>query len=551
MRDFESVADWDERVDFVVIGSGAAGLSAAITATHDGASVAVLEKASTIGGTTAVSGGVYWVPGHPHMESIGVADDRHAARRYILRNAGGRGDEDLIDCYLDRAPGLVTFLEEVADVEFQPMRLYPDYHPEFEGGCTGGRSLDNPLFDTNELGEWKSRLRRNPVNGRMPIRIEEAITWGVFSKPFGFPVADVIARSKAGYVHGGAALIGRLLKALLARGVEPRTESPASDLVVDSEGRVRGVVANAPEGQVAIEARHGVLLASGGFEWDDALRARFLGGRVERSASPPSCTGDGLRMAMELGADLGNMSEAWWCPMVDIPGETYDGAPLHRAEFGARCLPHSIIVNRRGRRFVDEAHNYNDMTKAFFAFDAYECAERNIPAWLIADSQYLRKYIFVATMPGRDVPEFVTQAPTLRELAQNLGVDADGLEDEVARFNGFAETGVDPDFGRGESAFDRLYGDPDCKPNPNLGALSEGPFFAIAIHPGTIGTKGGPRTDTDGRVLHAGGGVIPGLYAAGNAMAGLSGSGYPGAGITIGAALLFGHLAARHACGTA
>ena len=290
-----------------------------------------------------------------------------------------------------------------------------------------------------------------------------------------------------------------------------------------------------------------MVLASGGFEWSRELTAQFLGGVLTHPNSPPTNEGDGLRMAMSVGADLANMSEAWWCPSLVIPGEEYDGRQLHRGDFATRSMPHTIIVNRRGRRFVNEAQNYNDLMKAFFAFEPNAYERPNLPAWLVFDHAYLEKYALMTVMPGQPVPEWLVRAETLDDLARTIGVDARGLAQTVERFNGFALEGADPEFGRGQSLYDRFYGDPDHAPNPNLGLIGKKPFYALEVHPGAIGTKGGARVNADAQVLRVDGAPIAGLYAAGNAMAGVTGAGYPGAGATISAAMTFGYLAGRHA----
>lgn len=535
--------------DVVVMGSGGGGLLAALTAARAGAKVALVEKASTIGGTTAVSGGVIWVPCNHRMAEAGLTDSREQALTYMLRIADGRVPSALIERYLDVAPEMVRFVEAETEIEFTAMPLYPDYHPEFPGGVKGGRSLDNGLFDTTTLGEWQSKLRKNPITGRMPITIPEAMGWGVFWNPFGAPYQEVAARAKAGVVHGGAGLCGKLLKALLAAGVTPMLETPGQQLVVEG-GSVVGLDVTRGGGPLRLRARKGVILASGGFEWNETYRKAFLPLELTHPVSPPQNTGDGLRMAMSVGAELGNMGEAWWTPAVALPGETYDGAPLYRSEFSVRCLPHSVLVNRRGQRFTNESHNYNDMTKPYFHHDPVAYDRPNVPGWLIVDQQYLDKYVLVTAVKGRPLPDWLIVADSLAALAEKIGVDAAGLASTVERFNGFARAGVDPDFRRGESAFDRFYGDPrqlEQGGNPSLGTLEKAPFYAVQLHPGAMGTKGGPKTDEHARVLRAEGGVVPGLYAVGNAAASVAGPGYPGAGMTIGASMTFGYLAAKHA----
>jgi succinate dehydrogenase/fumarate reductase flavoprotein subunit len=543
---FKKAQKWQLEVDVVVIGSGGAGAVAALAAHAGKAKVAVLEKTDKFGGTTAVSGGVVWVPCNKHMAEAGVTDSFDEALGYVTRLTDGKSEPALVRRYLEIAPQMIDFVESSTPIAFKALGRYPDYHPEFAGGRPGGRSLDPGLFDTNQLGAWKDKLRRSPVFGMTAMSVSEATDWGVFSKPSALPFGLLAKRFKQGLVCYGGALSGGLLKALLDRGIEPMLSTAADELIVE-EDRVVGVRAKQGDKEILIGAKRGVVLASGGFEWNADLCKRFLGGPLTHPNSPPGNEGDGLKMAMSLGADLGNMSEAWWCPSLMVPGEEYDKRPLHRGDFATRSLPHSVIVNRKGQRFVNEAHNYNDLMKAFFAFDPVAYERTNLPAWIVIDQQYLDRYALLTYVPGMPIPEWLVKADTLEELAAQLGVDANGLGATIARFNRAALEGVDPDFRRGESVYDHFYGDPDHKPNPNLGTIEKGPFYAIQVHTGAIGTKGGARTDVDGRVLRPDGTAITGLYAAGNVMAGVTGAGYPGAGATIGAAMTFGYLAGKHA----
>ncbi|MDB4967071.1 MAG: fumarate reductase/succinate dehydrogenase flavoprotein [Myxococcales bacterium] len=532
--------------DVIVIGSGGAGLTAALAASQGGAKVVVIEKSSRVGGTTAVSGGVLWIPTNHHMRAAGIADSRAEALTYIKRLADGRSDDALIETFVDEAPQMLKFIEEVTPLKFAALPRYPDYHPEFDGAKPGGRSLDPGLFDTKLLGPWREKLRRSPVFGMTAMSVTEATEWGVFAKPRALPFKLLGQRFSEGLVCYGGALVGGLLRALLDRAIEPMLSTSARELLVE-DGRVVGLRVEKDGKPLVLSARRGVILASGGFEWSKELVARFLGGLITHPNSPPTNEGDGLKMAMALGADLGNMNEAWWCPSIDIPKEEYDGQQLHRGDFAIRSLPHSILVNRRGRRFVNEAHNYNDMMKPFFTFDPVSYDRPNLPAWLILDAQFVERYALLTVIPGMPVPEWIPKAATLRELAAKIGVDADGLDATVARFNGFALAGVDNDFQRGASLYDHFYGDPEHRPNPNLGTIEKGPFYALEVHPGAIGTKGGTRVDARAQVLHVRGTPIAGLYAAGNVMAGITGAGYPGAGSTIGTAMTFGYIAGRAA----
>jgi succinate dehydrogenase/fumarate reductase flavoprotein subunit len=543
---FKKKRHWDKETDVLVVGSGGAGLVASLAGRDAGASVIVLEKSATVGGTTAVSGGVVWVPTNHHMAEVGIADSRDEALLYMKRLADGRGDEKLIETYVDQAPAMLRFVEKVTSLVFTALARYPDYHPEFPGGKPGGRSLDPGLFDANELGDWKKHLRKSPIFGMTAMSVTEATDWGVFASPLKLPFKLLAERYSKGFVCYGAALVGKLLKALLDQGVQPLLGVAARELIVE-EGRVVGLRAEQTGRELHIRAKKGVVLASGGFEWNAQLVRQFLGGVVTHPNSPPGNEGDGLKMAMSVGADLGNMNEAWWCPSVVIPGEEYDGRQLNRGDFAIRSMPHSIIVNRRGSRFVNEAQNYNDLMKPFFAFEPNAYERPNLPAYLVLDQAFLEKYALLTIMPGQKPPEWLPRADTLEELARKIGIDPAGLAATVARFNRFADEGVDRDFRRGDSLYDKFYGDPQHQPNPNLGALRKPPYYALEVHPGTIGTKGGARVTIDGQVLRPSGEPIEGLYAAGNVIAAPAGSGYPGAGATIGSAMTFGYLAGRHA----
>jgi 3-oxosteroid 1-dehydrogenase len=543
---FKKRKAYEVDVDVLVVGTGGAGMTAALAAHDSGAKVALIEKSATVGGATAVSGGVLWIPNNHHMPTVGVPDSRAEALTYTKRLADARSDDALIETFLDNAPIMLRYIESHTSLAFTALKRYPDYHPEFEGGKPGGRSLDPGLFDSNELGEWKKKLRRSPIFGMTAMSVTEATDWGVFSKPLNLPFKLLGERLSKGYVCYGGALAGKLLKALLERKIAPMLDTAARELLVE-DGRVIGLRATQNGRDILMRARKGLVLASGGFEWNKELNAQFLGGQITHPNSPPCNEGDGLKMAMGVGADLGNMSEAWWCPSVLVPGEEYDGRPLNRGDFATRSLPHSIIVNRRGQRFVNEAQNYNDLMKPFFTFDPVAYERPNLPAWIILDQQYLSKYALLTSMPGQKLPDWLVRADTLEELAQKIGVDAQGLEATVARFNRFAVEGRDPDHRRGESIYDHFYGDPDNQPNPNLGSIAKAPFCALQVHPGAIGTKGGARVNKDAQVLRVDGAPIAGLYAAGNVMAGVTGPGYPGAGSTIGTGMTFGFLAGNHA----
>jgi succinate dehydrogenase/fumarate reductase flavoprotein subunit len=303
---------------------------------------------------------------------------------------------------------------------------------------------------------------------------------------------------------------------------------------------VTGVDAEQGSDVTRINAR-AVVLASGGFEWNPDLWSRFQPGTLAQQCSPPYNEGDALLMAAELGADLANMNEAWLYPGFAIPGEEHEDRPVSRWVIGERTLPHAIVVNRYGRRFTNEGANYNDMAKSLLAFDPSTFEPRNLPCWSVMDSQYRKSYPIMTVMPRDPDPDWLPKFDTLEALATGLAIDPAGLAATVERFNGFARNQKDQDFGRGESAYERWLGDANG-PHPCLGTIEEPPFYALPLHLAAAGTKGGPRTNTKGQVLHVRGGVIPGLYAAGNAMAGVSGPGYYGGGGTIGLAMTWGYI---------
>ncbi len=528
--------NWDLEVDVVVAGSGGAGLTAAILAHDQGARVAVLERSDKIGGTTAVSGGGVWVPLNHHMAEVGSDDSRAEALAYCKRLTAGRAPDELVETFVDTAHQMARYLEEHTPVAFHASRM-PDYRSEEEGAKHGGRTLECELFPKAELGEWAERLRPSPLMF-MPFTIDEQFLG--LADPKSLPVKQVIERMQRGLVASGNALVGRLFKGCLERGVTVLPETRARQLVRES-GRVVGMKAEREGRDFLVGARGGVVLACGGYEWSEQLRGQFLSGPITSHCSPPTNEGDGLTMAAEVGADLANMSEAWVYPGAAVPGEEHEGHPVSRWVIAERSLPHSILVNRFGRRFVNEGVNYNDISKALYHFDPQSYGFKNLPCWAIMDGQYRDKYPILTVMPGDPDPDWLDQAGTLEALAERIGVDALGLASTVERWNELVQQGADCDFARGESYYERWLGDRKAS-HPNLGAIERPPFYALPISAHSAGTKGGPRTNTRGQVLNVRGQVIPGLYAAGNTMAGVSGPGYYGGGGTIGLAMTWGYL---------
>lgn len=520
--------------DVVVVGSGAAGLTAALRAARAGASVAVLEKADYLGGTSAVSGGMIWIPMNRCMTELGIDDTRDDALAYLDAVCDHRTPRPNLETLVDRGTEMLSFVEAESGLRFETLENFPDYHPEWPGAHGGGRSLEPLLFDARVLGELFESLR---PDHRLPFTMREYEEWRIFPR---FPWDDLAERAAEGLVARGRALVAPLVHACASAGVTMATGC-AVDRVGFDGNRVTGVESSGRD----ITAHGGVIFACGGFEWAPEMVASYLPGPIQGSCSPPHNTGDGLRMGSKVGAKLGNLNEAWWGPMVLIPGDEIDGEPTGTLLRFERTGPGSIIVNARGRRFVNEAHNYNDMTKAFHAFDPGSYAYQNLPAWLIFDHGHLANYGFLAHRAGEPTPDWLAEAPTLEALAESIGVEPNGLTETVARFNTHAVEGVDPDFNRGASAYDKYWGD-DQAAHPALGPVKTGPFYAIEVVSGVIGTKGGIVTDPDGRALDAFDEPIPGLFAIGNTTAQPMGPGYAGAGSTLGPGMTMG-FAAGHA----
>lgn len=530
---------WDEVADVVVVGSGAAGVAAALSAQHHGATAIVLERSDKLGGTTACSAGGIWIPNNHHMHEVESKDSREQALTYLRSLSLGGMDMELAEIYVDEAPAVLRFVEVDQSLSFNATTL-PDYQPENPGG-TFGRTLTPQLFPAGELGDLRPHLRCAP-SFPVPFCWED-IQHGInLVDPAVF--RDRLAQ---GLVGGGEALMAGLIKQALDQGVRFQRNVRARRLVMD-DGTIVGLECES-QGQVRrMGARRAVILASGGFEWNEGLVKDHVAGPIEAPLSPPSCEGDGLIMAMEAQAAIANTKEAAWMPAICIPGEVYDGRQLYRLTGGERANPRSIMVNRAGRRFVNEAHNYNDVGRAMHNFDAMKFDYPNLPAWIIVDREFMDRYTFATRLPGDAIPEWIEAAATLRKLAEKIEIDPDGLESTVERYNAQVEKGTDPDFGRGSSSYDLAFGDGSREGAlQTLGPIERAPFYACRVYSGVLQTKGGPKINARSEVLNVRGRPIQGLYAAGNASAGFTGMAYPGGGGSVGPALVFGHIAGRNA----
>ncbi|WP_327591636.1 FAD-dependent oxidoreductase [Streptomyces chartreusis] len=503
----------------VVVGSGAAGLAAALAAHEAGADVTILEEGTTIGGTTALSSGVVWLPNSHVSAAAGSGDSPALARAYLSGLDTGDVDTSVLDRYLAEAPRVALWLEEVTALRWAAVPV-PDCYCDVVGANrSGGRSLEpRPL---SLPASSRARVRA-PLPWRPPATLTELLT--------GDLTPELLERRRrTAVLTSGQALVTALLDAAVRAGVVVRTSARATRLT-DTGLEVDGQ---------PLDGR--VVLASGGFERDPALRAAHLGATVRGLIGAPGTRGDGLRMALSAGAALKNTSQAWWCPTLHIPGDTINGEPLYRMLLTERGRPGSLMVDSLGRRFTNEAQSYHEVGRALHA-------SGREPAWLVFDTAYRRRYRVGPVQPSDPDPDWLVCGHTPAQLAGLIGVPDDALAETITRFNRGAQRGLDEDFNRGASAYDQAMGDPHT-PHPTLGPLNEPPFYALHVHLGLGGTNGGPHTDADGRILRDDGSAIPGLYGAGNAVASPFGTAYPGTGATLGPALVLGAQAGKAAAG--
>jgi 3-oxosteroid 1-dehydrogenase len=539
--------------DLIVAGSGAAGMTAALTAAHLGATVVVLEKAEVFGGSTARSGGGIWAPGNVVLRKAGVPDTPSAAAAYLAYVTGDDVPAERRAALLEHGPAMLDLVLAMTPLRLTWVPGYADYYPEAPGGRARGRSIEPVPFDGRLLGAELSRLNKPYLPVPAGVAVTQAdYRWLTLGPRHpramlaGLKVAGRLARSRLlGHrmLSLGQALAAGLRAGLAAHGVPVWLDTPMTGLVV-TDGRVTGVRVLRDGQPTVLRARRGVLIATGGFERNEEMRRRYQRSPIgtEWTTGATANSGDGIVAGQELGAATGLMDDAWWGPSIPLPGGPY----FCLAE---RSLPGCVLVNGAGQRFVNESAPYVDAVHAMYEGNSKE--NPHIPAWLVFDQRYRDRYVFAGRPPGRPFPRrwyaagAVFQAPDLAGLADAIGVDPAALAKTVARFNDFARTGQDEEFSRGASAYDRYYGDPRCRPNPNLAPLAKAPYYAARIVPGDLGTKGGLRTDARARVLREDGSVIDGLYAAGNASAAVMGHSYAGAGATIGPAMTFGYIAAH------
>lgn len=549
---------WDHECDVLVVGSGAAGMVAALAARHFGLDPLVIEKASRYGGSTALSGGGVWVPNNPVNVRAGVRDSREKARRYLASVVGDDVPAARIDAFLDAGPEMIDFLETHTEAHHRRVPGYADYHPEAPGGDPHGRTMEPLPFDLRRLGADAEQLNRlDLMQAPAGLVIDQADyrkltqvmrTWTGRATALKVGVRSVVNRLLGRrMVALGAAGVARLRLSLRQAGIPLWLDTPLVELVVVDNAVAGGRVER--DGKpLAIRARKGVVLASGGFERDEEMRRKYQAAPITAAwtSGATTNTGDGIKAGVAAGGTLALMDDAWWGPTVMLGSNPF----FLLAE---RSLPGAVVVNGDGRRYVDEACPYVNFVHAMY--DGEKTGVGHVPSHLIFDSTYRNRYPFSTLPPRQPFPKkwveagIVKVAQGVEELADKIGVPAANLRQTLDRYNQLVAGGRDLDFGKGDSAYDRYYGDPSVRPNPCLAPVERPPLFAFALWPGDLGTKGGLVTDEHARVLGEDGTPIAGLYAAGNVSASVMGHEYAGAGATIGPAMTFGYIAAKRLAG--
>jgi succinate dehydrogenase/fumarate reductase flavoprotein subunit len=550
--------------DLVVVGAGAAGLTAAAVAAAEGQKVLVLEASEWIGGTTAISGGMVWIPANHKMAEVGIADSLEGANEYLDGTLSSEADRSVRAAFLARGDEMVRFLEARTAVRLRCVRTYPDYYPELKGSTAGGRVLEPVPFDGRQLGEAFARLRpplpEFTLLGGMMVSREDIPHFRRITRSFrSFArVSNLVLRyliQRLGATRGttlflGNALAARLYKSVLDLGVDIRLGTKGERLI-RSDGRVVGIEVSDQSHSRIVRARRGVVLSTGGISHDSDLRRRYVpveSGNLSATVDPGAGR-SGARLALEIGAQMRNSCD---CGAFWVPSSCFTRTDGSKGRFPHtvtdRAKPGLIAVDSTGKRFVNEAVTYHE-----FGLAQLRAPAHRIPAYLICDRRFLWKYglgrvkPFSVTLGAQIQSGYLKRAPTLTSLAKALGIAPDALVTTVAAFNADAAQGVDREFGRGANIYQRHLGDADHRPNPCVAPVETSPFYAVAVYPADLGMSAGIITDPSARVLDGQGVAIPGLYACGNDMNSVMDGAYPGPGVTLGPAMTFAYIAAKHA----
>lgn len=550
----------DTTVDFLVIGSGT-GMAAALTAHEEGLSTLIVEKTSWVGGSTARSGGAFWVPDNPILQTAGAGDSFERGAEYVRSVVGDSAPAERGAGFLAGGSAAVEMLQRTTPLNLFWSKGYSDYHPEEPGGNAAGRTCESRPFDAARLGEERARLRPGMMESGLPMPITGVdYRWMnlMVRKPGkAFPrIFQRLAQGVGGkalhreYLAGGQALAAGLFAGVLRAGIPVWTETSLVRLAEEG-GRVTGAVVSQGGNEYTITARRGVVLAAGGFDHDMGMRRKYQSERLgeNESMGAEGNTGDAIHAAQDTGAGIGLMDQAWWFPAV---APTPTGSPM--VMLAERSLPGSFIVDQTGRRFTNEAKDYMS-----FGQTVLEREKNGDPVesmWIVFDQKYRNSYVFAGSLfPRMSIPGswykhgIAHTAETPAALAEAVGLPREAFTEAFERFNTSAAAGSDEDFGRGRSAYDRYYGDPTVTPNPNLRPLDHGPYYAVKMTLSDLGTCGGVLADDHGRALREDGTAIDGLYAIGNTAGNAFGHSYPGAGATIGQGIVYGYIAARDAAG--
>ena len=559
-------AKWDREVDVLVVGTGNGALTAALCNWEMGTEdVLIIEKTDKVGGTSATSGGGIWIPVNHYAKACGADDSAEDAKKYLMGTLFGEDvPEEMIDTYIEQSPKMLKFLADRTDVIYESLEHYPDYYTNYDGAKSGHRSLEPKPIAMSELGDdWKNvRWTHHMMRMFSRIHFTQVEAHTIMTQAPGWK--SLLAKMILGYVTDiswrfrtaidrrlctGSAGIARLYLSVKKRGIPLLFNSRMTSLIEDG-GRVTGAIVQQGGKTLRIGARKGVVLGAGGFEKNQALREQYLPAptNTQWSAGNPANEGDALLAGLSLGAKTRLMKDAWWTTTLCVPDE-----PTPRLAIMEKSFPGSCVVNRAGERFANESQNYMAFQKDLFA--THSDTSPNAPAWQIFDARFRRNFMVgplmtAAMKPDWQIPKswfetgFVAKANSIHDLAEQVGIDAQGLEATIAKMNRYAETGTDEDFHRGESAYDRYYADPNIKPNPCLASIDEGPFYAMRIEAGDFGTLGGLDTDVHGRVKLEAGGVVEGLFAVGNCSAAILPT-YPGPGATLGPAMTMAYQSAK------